>query len=68
MTWLWKALMDWCHGGQRAVDLETLWPACKRLAPSLDHARAAFAVHAFHDEAWLCLGENEIARRIDTLT
>lgn len=56
---------------QRAVDLRVLWPAVKQEAMArgmgLDQARAAFAVHALHDPAWLCLGEKEIARRIDGL-
>lgn len=49
---------------QRAIDLDVLWPACKQEAPDLDHAKAAFAVHAFHDPAWLALGKDEIRRRI----
>ena len=38
---------------QRNFDLNVLWPECKKLAPSLDVARAAFAVHAFNDAAWI---------------
>jgi hypothetical protein len=34
---------------------------------ALDYARAAFAVHAFNDPAWLTLGEDEIVRQIDAL-
>jgi hypothetical protein len=51
----------------RRIDLLFLWPACREHAPNIDHARAAFAVHAFRDHAWLCLGAAEIARRIDRL-
>lgn len=61
-------LLDWWHKRQRQIDLDILWPSCRALAPDLDHAKAAFAVHAFHDQAWLCLGEDEIKRRIDALT
>ena len=52
----------------RKIDLEILWPSCRDLASDLDHARAAFAVHAFNDKAWVFLGEDEIARIIDSLT
>ncbi len=64
MSWLvrrWRA-----H--QRAIDLRILWPACRDLGPDLDSARATFAVHAFHDPAWLSLGDDEIIRIIDGLS
>jgi hypothetical protein len=51
----------------RRFDLEILWPTCKKEAPDLDHAKAAFAVHAFLDDAWLCLGEKAIIDAIDKL-
>lgn len=51
----------------RRIDLEILWPSCKKQAPSMDQAKAAFAVHAFNDRAWLFLGEDEIIREIDGL-
>lgn len=53
---------------QRQTDLRILWPICKRETPDLDHAKAVFMAHAMHDGAWLCLGEEEIVRRIDALT
>jgi hypothetical protein len=60
------------HARQRSIDLAILWPACKQEADNkgmtLDHAKAAFAVHVYHDKAWLVLGEDEIHRRIDELT
>jgi hypothetical protein len=52
---------------RRDIDLKILWPACKAKSPDLDHAKAAFAYHAFHDEAWMCLGVKEVTRRIDEL-
>lgn len=52
----------------RNIDLQVLWPACVKNGRDLDHARAAFAAHAFHDPAWLVLGEGEIIRIIDGLT
>jgi hypothetical protein len=52
---------------QRAIDLKILWPICKQGAPDLDHAKAAFAYHAFSDPAWLCLGEEAIVEAIDKL-
>jgi hypothetical protein len=56
------------HARQRTIDLDILWPSCKNLAPDLDHAKAAFAVHAYHDPAWLELGEDAIYDFIDGLT
>jgi hypothetical protein len=59
---------------QRRIDLDILWPVCKREAlaryapdEALDRARAAFAYHAFNDPAWLCLGEEMIVAHIDKL-
>jgi hypothetical protein len=43
-----------------------LWPTCRAVG-DVDLARVAFAVHAFHDPAWLRLGEDEIKRIIDGL-
>ena len=53
---------------RRQVDLQILWPACKENARDLEHARAAFAMHAFNDSAWTRLGGDEIARRIGALS
>ncbi len=61
-------LIDRWRSRQRRIDLEILWPACKANARDLDHAKAAFAYHAFHDRAWLYLGDAEIARQIERLT
>lgn len=60
-------LLDIWQYRQRAIDLDILWPTCRANATDLDHARAAFAYHAFHDPAWLALGHDEIVRRIDEL-
>ena len=60
-------LINWWHARQRAVDLDILWPVCLEQAETLEDAKLAFAVHAFHDEAWMCLGEDEVHRRIDAL-
>jgi hypothetical protein len=53
------------------MDLMILWPSCKsearRMGVGMDVAKAAFASHAFKDQAWLCLGEDEVTRRIDAL-
>ena len=47
-TWLMKRWRE----TQRQTDMHTLWPACKRYATSLDHAKAAFYMHAINDTAW----------------
>ena len=51
----------------RRLDLEILWPICCDRAETLDKAKAAFALHAFNDDAWLILGEKEVYRLIDEL-
>jgi hypothetical protein len=56
------------YGRMRRIDLEILWPTCKREAPDMDHAKAAFAVHAFNDRAWLVLGDRAIIEAIEALT
>jgi len=53
MMWL----LNLWHAHQRRIDLAILWPSCRAEAPNLDVAKAAFAVHAFHDRAWLALGD-----------
>lgn len=59
------------HQRERKLDLKILWPSCKRIAEErgtgLDHARAAFTLHAVHSQAWLSLGEEEVRRRIAAL-
>ena len=60
-------LLDRWRARQRDIDLRILWPVCKENARDLDHAKAAFAYHAFHDGAWLHLGDAEIARQIEAL-
>jgi hypothetical protein len=60
-------LLDKWYAHLRKIDLDILWPSCRDQAPNLDRAKAAFATHAFHDRAWLWLGEDEIVRRIDQL-
>jgi hypothetical protein len=62
-----RHLRAWWYARLRRIDIEILWPTCVREAGDLDHAKAAFAVHAFHDRAWLWLGEDEIIRRIEAL-
>lgn len=57
----------WWHTRQRALDLQILWPQCVKLAPDLDHAKAAFAVHAMNDPAWLELGRNQVLNFINEL-
>lgn len=63
-----KWVIDYWRTRQRTLDLQILWPQCLAFAPDLDHAKAAFAMHAFNDHAWLCLGEPEIIRRIEALS
>jgi hypothetical protein len=62
-----KWLMGMWYRRLRGIDMDVLWPECCRHAQSLDHAKAAFASHAFHDKAWMVLGHDEVYRLIDAL-
>jgi hypothetical protein len=61
-----RILWAW-HAHRRAIDMDILWPACLAHAEDLDHAKAAFAVHAYNDGAWLSLGEDGLRSAIDAL-
>jgi hypothetical protein len=53
---------------RRWIDVTILWPSCRDQTPDLDHAKAAFAVHAFRDRAWTRhFSEEEIFLIIDAL-
>lgn len=51
----------------RKIDLKILWPACKAQARDMEHAKAAFAAHAFNDRAWTFLGERAVYDFIEGL-
>ena len=68
MTRVWRWFTRRSQRKARDIDLRYLWPALKILSPDLRTARAAFALHAFRDNPWRALGENEITRIIETLT
>ena len=56
------------HARCRAIDLAVLWPILREEAyPNLADARAAFAIHARRDRAWLTLGSSEIDRVVKDL-
>ena len=61
------ALRAWWRARQRKIDLEILWPTCVEQADDLDHARAAFAVHAFNDAAWSDFSEDDLIAFIGEL-
>ena len=67
MIWPFTIIRDAWYTHQRLIDIQILWPVCIREAPDLDHAMAAFAIHCFHDPAWLILGEDTIAERVELL-
>ena len=62
-----QRIRDWWWARQRAIDLSILWPECKRLAPDLDHAKAAFAAHAYNDPVWVKAFGNGLFDEIDKL-
>jgi hypothetical protein len=61
------AVKKWWNARRRRIDMDILWPICLAGANDLDHAKAAFAYHAFNDPAWQELGEREIFNFIDKL-
>lgn len=68
MKFLKRLKCKW-HVNLRRSDLSILWPSCVLGAKgNADIARAAFATHAFNDEAWLdhFTGE-DLERFIDQL-
>jgi hypothetical protein len=62
----WLRALWWAR--LRAYDMAVLWPQCKRLARDIDHAKAAFAVHASTDRAWReGLGDKALIAFIEAL-
>ena len=52
----------------RSTDMTTLWPICKQHAQTLDHAKAAFYMHAVNDSAWTDhYTESELKSFVDSL-
>lgn len=53
MKWLiWKFLVHF-DKRRRHIDMISLWPSICEQAPNLDTAKAAFATHIYHDNAWI---------------
>ena len=64
-----RIIRHWWWAQQRAIDLRVLWPQCCELALNLHAARAAFALHAFKDAAWIeFYGHDRLVRYIDAMT
>ena len=63
MRWL---IILW-HRRLRRIDLELFWPSCVENAADLDQAKAAFAVHAFNDNAYSDMSHDQIVAYIDQL-
>src|SRR4029077_17444805 len=62
-----RAIRMWWNARRRKIDMQILWPICVQGANDLDHAKAAFAVHAFNNPAWQALGEDRIIEFIENL-
>lgn len=63
MNWL----RNWWWSRQRQMDLQILWPICKEQALNLDHAKAAFMLHAINDPAWVRYYGENLYKAIDAL-
>jgi hypothetical protein len=54
LVWLWPKFARVQRASNRAIDMRVLWPLCVSGADGdMDKAKAAFAIHAFHDYAWI---------------
>jgi hypothetical protein len=42
----------WLDKYRRAIDVQELWPVCKKIAKDDEVARATFYYHIIHDKAW----------------
>lgn len=67
MMGVWALIMGWWNARRRQIDIDILLPICLQGANDLDHAMAAFAMHAFNDPAWRALGQRELERRLDAM-
>ncbi len=76
ISWLWnlprnilRSIQRHVDHRRRSFDLDVLWPACKEGSEgSIEHAKAAFAVHAFNDRAWTdYFSKEELKAFIDAL-
>jgi hypothetical protein len=75
MIVMFRAILSMWRAHQRRIDIEILWPICKREAAAkfgdeqmFNYARGAFAVHAFNDPAWVnALTHDEIVEQIEAL-
>jgi hypothetical protein len=65
---LWALIRELYYRRLRRLDMEILWPRLLQDAKNLDRAKAAFAVHAMRDPAWLILGEDAIVAFIESLS
>jgi hypothetical protein len=63
-----KWLLGLWYARLRKIDMQILWPSCVEQAGNLARAKAAFSAHAFHDPAWMFLGEAAVYKFIDELT
>lgn len=68
-TELWDLIWD---APRRKIDMQVLWPACKRAAEThdkdLDHARFAFMYHVANDPAWRSrYSEEELAKIVSEM-
>ena len=62
-----NTIRNWWWARQRKMDMEILWPLCVDNSPDMDHAKAAFAVHAFNDPAWIEHYGSQLPAVIDAL-
>ena len=64
-----SALFRWWRKRQRSIDLQILWPVCRREASNIQDARGAFYVHCMMDQAWIAdFTEDQIIETCEALT
>jgi hypothetical protein len=64
-----KSLKSWWRGRQRRIDIDVLWPMCKRQAGphGLERARAAFHSHVMNRVTWRVMGRDRITAVVAAL-
>ncbi len=59
LVWL-ERLYEWWNTQRRILDVDILWPSCKRASHSLEQAREMFIVHMASDPAYSGMDEEEL--------
>lgn len=68
MRWRPNLITAYWRRRQRKIDIEILWPECKKMTHNLDSARMVFIGHTMMDPAWSDLSYAEAIAIVNSLT